>query len=206
MISWGTFGFIKTGKFPIGPSLLSTNTHAMAISFNKDFREFYPLTSVDYIKLFNVGHCADQKTNDPRCDSIIINNEWDYYNYYKNLNLQYLALNKKILFEDAILKVNTIFFNIYEDGQVYKKEERPEKKIIYSLIINKILLLISLLVAVYFFLKNLKSGNYKLELYFLLIFCLSMPPYIIGWVLSRHLVALFFISQIYLFLKFKSKK
>tara|TARA_B110000305_G_scaffold72362_1_gene81212 strand:- start:724 stop:2022 length:1299 start_codon:yes stop_codon:yes gene_type:complete len=206
MISWGTFGFIKTGKFPIGPSLLSTNTHAMAISFNKDFREFYPLTSVDYIKLFNVGHCADQKTNDPRCDSIIINNEWDYYNYYKNLNLQYLALNKKILFEDAILKVNTIFFNIYEDGQVYKKEERPEKKIIYSLIINKILLLISLFVAVYFFLKNLKSGNYKLEIYFLLIFCLSMPPYIIGWVLSRHLVALFFISQIYLFLKFKSKK
>ena len=205
-ISWGTFGFIKTGKFPIGPSLLSTNTQGMALSFNKNFRQFYPLISVDYIKLFDVSRCTDQKTNDPRCDSININNEWDYYNYYKNLNLKYLALNKKILLEDALLKIKTIFFNIYKDGQVYKKEESPEKKIIYSLIINKILLLISLFVAVYFFLKNLKSGNYKLEFYFLLIFCLSVPPYIIGWVLSRHLVPLFLISQIYLFLKLKSKK
>ena len=110
------------------------------------------------------------------------------------------------MLEDALLKIKTIFFNIYKDGQVYKKEENPEKKIIYSLIINKALLLISLFVAVYFFLKNIKSGNYKLELYFLLIFCLSMPPYIIGWVLSRHLVPLFLISQIYLFLKLKSKK
>ena len=206
MISWGTFGLIKTGKFPIGPSLLSTNTHAMAISFNKDFRQFYPLISVDYIKLFNVSHCANRETNDPRCDSIVINNEWDYFDYYKDLNLRYLALNKKILFEDAILKVNTIFFNIYKDGLVYKKEEKLEKKIVYSLIINKLLLLISLFIAVYFFLKNLKSGNYKLELYFLLIFCLSMPPYIIGWALSRHLVPLFLISHLYLFLKFKLKK
>ena len=153
-----------------------------------------------------MSHCANRETNDPRCDSIVINNEWDYFDYYKDLNLRYLALNKKILFEDAILKVNTIFFNIYKDGLVYKKEEKLEKKIVYSLIINKLLLLISLFIAVYFFLKNLKSGNYKLELYFLLIFCLSMPPYIIGWALSRHLVPLFLISHLYLFLKFKLKK
>ena len=42
IVGWGFFGYVKTNKFPIGPSVLSTNSHALSISFNKDFHNFTP--------------------------------------------------------------------------------------------------------------------------------------------------------------------
>ena len=203
IIAWGTFGFIKTNKFPFGPSMLSTNSHALSISFNENFHKFYPLISVDYIPHCNIRG----NLNKYNCNKIPkkIENEWDYYNFYKIKNSQYIKENLDIFLKDLILKIKTIFFNFYEDGQIYSKDNQPTKNFLVSIFINKVILLIAVVVLIKSFFNNFQVKKNKKEIFFFIIIISSMPVYLIGWALSRHLVYIFLISKIYLFLKFRSK-
>ncbi len=203
IISWGTFGYLKTNKFPFAQSMLSTNSHALALSLNKNFHKFYPLFSVDYIP-----HCNLRGKNKmENCENIpkIIENEWDYYNFYKINNSKYIKGNLNIFFKDIFLKLKTILFNFYEDGQIFTKNQQPEKKFQFSIFLNKIILIISIIIAIRSITTNFKISKNKNEILFLIILISSMPTYLIGWALNRHLVYLFFVSQIYLILKLKLK-
>jgi len=203
IILWGTFGFIKTNKFPFGPSMLSTNSHALSISFNENFHKFYPLISVDYIPHCNIRG----NLNKYNCNKIPkkIENEWDYYNFYKIKNSQYIKENLDIFLKDLILKIKTIFFNFYEDGQIYSGDNQPKKKFLISIFINKVILIIAVIVLIRSFFNKFQVEKNKKEILFFIIIISSMPAYLIGWALSRHLVYIFLVSKIYLFLKFKSK-
>ena len=204
IISWGSFGYIKTNKFPLGPSILSTSSHGLSLSFNIDFHKFYPLISVDYIESCDLTNI--NKIN--LCKNIPkeINNEWDFYNFYKLQNKVYLAENKIILFKNIILKIKTIFFNFYEDGQIYEKNKLPEKNFDIFIFVNKIILCISIITALRSILKKRSHiSSLKIEIIFFIILFSSFPSYLIGWALNRHLVYLFLISHIYLFLKIKLK-
>ena len=44
-----SFGFLKTGKIPIGQSLISINSWGMSHVLNKDFSNYYPYRTVDQI-------------------------------------------------------------------------------------------------------------------------------------------------------------
>ena len=203
IILWGTFGFIKTNKFPFGPSMLSTNSHALSISFNENFHKFYPLISVDYIPHCNIRG----NLNKYNCNKIPkkIENEWDYYNFYKIKNSQYIKENLDIFLKDLILKIKTIFFNFYEDGQIYSGDNQPKKNFLISIFVNKVILIIAVIVLIRSFFNKFQVEKNKKEILFFIIIISSMPAYLIGWALSRHLVYIFLVSKIYLFLKFKSK-
>ena len=56
--------------------------------------------------------------------------------------------------------------------------------------------------------KKFILDKVKTEIIFLIILLSSLPSFLLGWALNRHLVYLFLISHIYLFLKynFKSKQ
>lgn len=205
IVGWGFFGYVKTNKFPIGPSVLSTNSHALSISFNKDFHKFYPLISVDYIN----GCDLTVNNKIKLCKNVPdkINNEWEYYDFYKNQNKEYFKKNKDIIFKDMILKIRTIFFNFYEDGQSYEMNKLPEKNFDIFIFTNKLVLIISIIAAFkYIIKKKLNISNIKAEIIFFIILFSSLPPYLLGWALNRHLVYLFLISHIYLFVKFKFKQ
>ena len=47
IITWGSFGYIKTGKFPVGASA-SSNNQGPSIALNEEF-QYYPYLSVDLI-------------------------------------------------------------------------------------------------------------------------------------------------------------
>ncbi len=205
IVGWGSFGYIKTNKFPFGSSVLSTSSHALSLSFNKDFRKYYPLTSVDYIE-----SCDLTNTNKIKlCKNIPnkIYNEWDYYDFYLKQNKEYLRDNKKIILIDIILKIKTIFFNFYEDGGIYEKNKYPKKNFDFFIFLNKIILLTALFIAIKsLFINSFILENIKIEIIFFIILFASLPSYLLGWALNRHLVYLFLISHIYLFLKLKFKQ
>ena len=205
IVGWGFFGYVKTNKFPIGPSVLSTNSHALSISFNKDFHKFYPLISVDYINGCDLAVKNKIKFCKNAPDKI--NNEWEFYDFYKKQNKEYFKKNKDIIFKDMILKIKTIFFNFYEDGQSYEMNKLPEKNFDIFIFINKLVLIISIIAAfINIIKKKLNISNIKTEIFFFIILFSSLPPYLLGWALNRHLVYLFLISHIYLFVKLKFKQ
>ena len=204
IIGWGFFGYIKTNKFPFGPSILSTSSHALSLSFNKNFHKFYPLTSVDYIESCDLTNMGKIKL----CKNVPnkIYSEWDYYNYYKKQNKNYFIENKKIISQDIILKVKTIFFNFYVDGQIYQKNKSPKKEIDFFILLNKLIFIISIVIAIKsIFKEKFVLDKIRVEIIFLVIFFSSLPSYLLGWALNRHLVYLFLISKIYLFLKYNLK-
>ena len=205
IISWGSFGYIKTGKFPIGSSILSTSSHALSLSFNKNFKKFYPLISVDYIESCDLTNVNKVKL----CKNVPdeIKTEWDFYNFYKKQNEEYLAKHKKIILRDIILKIKTIFFNFYEDGQIYQENKFVKKNFDIFIFINKIFLILSIILVLRsLVIKPFNFFYFKKEIIYFLILFSSLPSFLLGWALNRHLVFLFLISQLYILLNLKLNK
>ena len=193
VIIWGSFGYIKTGKFPIGASASSDNQKALSITLNKEFHKYYPSLSVDLIPKVKIDEKFD--------------NEWGYYEYYKNLNSKYIKNNKERIFKDTLIKIKFILFNYRKDAVTPDKDGNYENPIMFSHIINRIIFIFSILYAI----KNIYKSYTKkyfpvIECYFLLILTLSIAPYIIGWATSKHLVPIFLVSHIYFVLRFLEYK
>ncbi len=192
MTAWGTFGFLKTGVFAYGPKTSSDNQQALNIVLNENFHKFYPLITVDLIP-----------KNEP---PTIFKNEWDNYEYYKKLNKKFLQNNKERVFKDIILKIKFIFFNIKKDSINPKIDGQNYNPIMFSHLINRIIVITSIITGIIFLFKNFNKSEFdKIEFYFLGIFFASIFPHIIGWATSKHLVGIFIICHIYLFLKIKQK-
>ena len=190
IILWGTFGQIKTGKFPIGSTMLSNNQEALSIALNKDFKKYYPKLSVDLIPFENVDKKYD--------------NEWEFSEYYKKKNKDYFVNNKLNIFKDVLIKLNFIFFNFRKDAvsaDLYSDYKNP---VVFSHIFNRLIFIISIILLVNNLFKDLKQKKFqKINIYYSTIIIFSLLPHIIGWATSKHLVPLFLVSNIYFFLNFK---
>lgn len=195
ILIWGYYGIHKTGKFPFGSAGSSYNTHVMSFSFNKDFHKFYPNKSTDLI--------PTKKTPSS------INDEWAYFDYYKNENTKYLNENKIRFFKDSIIKLKFIFFSIRRDGAFPDKNGNYDNRLRFSLVINKIFFNISILVLFFNFIRMYKFKKFtenQHNLYFFSLLCLNLPPHLIAWATSKHLIGITSISIIYLFYNFIIKK
>lgn len=190
MISWGMFGYVKTGVFAVGSKISSDNQQALNIVMDNKFHEYYPKITVDII---------------PK-NKFLPNfeNEWDSYEYYKELNTDFIKNNKSRVFKDVAIKLKFIFFNIRKDSVNNFHSEKNPNPIMFSHILNRIFFLISIIISIVLIIKNIKSIRYyKNEIYFLGIITSSIFPHLIGWATSKHLVGIFIISHIYLFFKLK---
>jgi len=193
IIIWGSFGYIKTGKFPIGASISSNNQEALSIVLNKEFHKYYPRLSVDLIPKVKI---KDK-----------FKNEWGYYEYYKKLNSKYIEKNKERIFKDILIKIKFILFNYRKDSVTPDEDGNYENPIMFSHIINRMIFILSILFAI----KNIYTSFSKkffpvIECYFLLFLLLSIAPYIVGWATSKHLVPIFLVCHIYFFLRFLEYK
>ena len=189
---WGSYGFYKTGKFPFGSASSTYNSQVLSFSFNKNFASYYPLKSTDLIPV--------------KWHPNYIENEWEFYDYYKKLNNDYIKKNYLEFFKNSILKIKFILFNIHRDGAFPEKNGEFNNDIRPSLIINKFLFNIALFLLFYSFIKNFKSILRKDHFYFIILLSLNLPPHLIAWATSKHLVGITSVSIIYLFHNFFQKK
>jgi hypothetical protein len=184
---WGSFGYVKTGKFPFGSDISSTNQEALHVVFNKDFHKYYPNRSVDLISKIQ----SKEK----------LENEWKYHEFYKKINSEYFAHNKKRIMKDVLIKIEFILFNYRKDAVHPDDNGNYENPIMFSHIINRLIFITSLLYLlknIFMGIKNSKVNN--IDYYFFFIVCFSLLPHLVGWATSKHLVPIFLISHIYLLL------
>jgi len=184
---WGSFGYVKTGKFPFGSDISSSNQEALHVAFNKDFHKYYPKMSVDLIPRIQSNKKFD--------------NEWKYHEFYKKINSEYFLYNKERIMKDILIKIKFILFNYRKDAVHPDKNGNYENPVMFSHIINRVIFITSLL----YLLKNIFKGikNTKInsiDYYFFFIICFSLLPHLAGWATSKHLVPIFLISHIYLLL------
>jgi hypothetical protein len=187
---WGTFGLIKTDVFTIGFKTTSSSQLALKSTLNNDFHKYYPKKSVDLIP---GKHDANKKNNNQW------NDEWDMYDYYKNENTKYFKENKIRILKDTFIKVKFILFNIHKDAVHPDKNGNFNNLFMFSHLINRIVLIISLIVCLNSIFKNLLIFKFqKLDFYYFIILISSVIPLLIGWATSKHLVGIFILSHLYL--------
>jgi hypothetical protein len=192
IIIWGYFGYSHTGRFPFGSAGASNNSYVLSFALNKDFKNYYPERSTDLIPVLK----PDKK----------FKSEWEFYDYYKLQNENYLKYNFGSYLKDIPLKLNFILFGIHVDGINVYNQEFKISPIRYSSIFSKFFLNLAILFSSYILVKNFKYFlNYKKELYFITIFGLNLVPHLIGWATSKHLIAISNISLIYLLFYLKNK-
>lgn len=191
---WGSYGYFKTGKFPFGSTLSSINSNALSVALNKNFHLTYPDKSVDLIQ-------------DQYIVSENINNEWEFFNYFKKKNEEYLDKNLTRYLKDSLIKIKFIFFGVHKDGVHPDKDGNFKNPIRYSNIFNKVILNTALIISIILFIKNIKNFyRNKIEFYFLSIFSLNIFTHIVAWATSKHLVAISIVGGFYLILKLSEKK
>lgn len=185
VLGWGFFGKVNANYFPIGSNASSYNSYALSSMLNEDFKNIYPEKSVD--------HLLDKTI----FDQISFGNEKDFYNFFNEKNKDYIKNNSINYLNDIKIKIYFIFFSLLKDGQ----ELDDVSQLRYSNIFNKPLLILSIIVSSYLFL--IKRDEFSFQ--FLLITTLYLTPLIIGWATNKHLVPIFLISKIYLFLIYAKK-
>ena len=206
ILTWGIYGVVNTGKFPIGSSLLSYNTKAIYENvLNDEFRKYYPLKSVDLI-------IKDSMPKELKGDHSMPINEWDLYDYFKLKNKNYLKYNFKNFIKDIPIKIKFIFFGFRKDS-VHPENGIFKNPILFSYIVNKLFFNLAIIVSITILLKKISSlrefKKQKMEIYLIFIISLSLIPLIVGWATGKHLVAIQIISMIYLIFniyKFFGKK
>jgi hypothetical protein len=185
IIIWGYFGYSNTGRFPFGGAGASNNSYVLSFALNKDFRNYYPDRSTDLIPIFK-----------PEKE---IMSEWEFYDYYKLQNKNYLRSHFSDYLKDIPLKLKFIFFGIHVDGINIYNDKLTNNPIRYSSIFSKFFLSLAILISVFILIKSHKNFlNYRKELYFIAMLVLNLTPHIIGWATSKHLIAISNISLIYL--------
>ena len=194
ILIWGYYGFFKTGRFAFLNTSSSINTKVLAYVLNDNFHIYYPNKSVDLIPI-------DYNPPDN------INDEWTYYDFYKEKNKQYLKKNINRYLKDIFIKLKFIFFGVNRDGSFPDKNGNYDNSIRFSLILSKPLFIISIFFSFFFLFRNLKKFSLiKNEIYFLLLVLLNLLPHLSVWATSKHLVAISNISMIYLIFYFIRRK
>ena len=184
---WGFFGLKKANYFPIGSSANSTNTYFLTSLLNDKFNDHYPDLTVDLL--------LDLKKDEiPK-----FKNEKNFYIFYKNKNLDFLKENYIYYLKGVLKKVNFIFFSIHTDA----KTKKEDNQIRFSNVPNKLFLLTAIITSIFYLTKSFFNNRKILypELIFLVMLALYIAPHIVAWATTKHLVAIFLLSKLYLFLK-----
>ena len=196
ILIWGFYGLNKTGRFPVLNTGSSFNSYVMSFALNKDFHKYYPLKSTDLIPTYKL--------------SKNIKNEWEFYDYYKEINREYLKKNFNRYMKDFFIKAKFIFFGINRDGVLYDKYgnhafgtdaimDTNDNKIRLSQLISKIILNLSIIILAFNCLNNYKKIiNQKKEIYYLIILILNLLPHLALWATSKHLIGIINVSLIFL--------
>ena len=186
IFSWGLFGLKKANYFPIGTSSTSTSTFYLTSLLNSKFHNHYPSLSIDLL------------LDIEKPKKIKFLNEKEIYDYYKKKNLEFIKERYHDYFKGVSKKITFILFGIYEDGKF-----NNDKKIRYSNIPNKLIMIFALIYAFGSIINSLykKKKLSYFDLIFLLMFFLYIAPHIVAWATSKHLVPLFLLSKIYIFIK-----
>ena len=85
IIIWGSFGYFKTGVFPVGKTGTSINSKVLSSAMNKNFHKFYPEKSTDLIPVENILKGESS-----------VSTEWEFYKFYDDANKLYLKENLKV--------------------------------------------------------------------------------------------------------------
>ena len=200
ILLWGLYGYNKTGRFPFGGSVITSNSEALHnVVLNKKFLDYYPYKSVDLIP------------NDKRIPKTLTN-EWEVFDYYDKKNQEYLKRNFHLYLKGIFVKIKFILFNIYKDSTFPDENNNFNNKFMPSYLFNKVIFNLAIFIFVlklYEITKSRKIQNktnyYKIDFYFIVIMVLSLMPHIIAWATAKHLVAAQQICLIFLFLKFFKK-
>ena len=184
-LSWGIFGKVNSNYFPFGSNLSSYNSFALTSMLNKNFKNYYPERSVD---LLLDNEIFDKKK---------FENEKEFYDYFNTKNKIYLKQNFKEYINDFKIKIHFIFFSLVKDGGRIDNN----KELRLSNLFNKPILIISIIFSLYLFYKQKDILSFQ----YLTIVFLYLLPLIIGWATTKHLVPIFLISKIYLFLIYVKK-
>lgn len=174
MLSWGVFGYVKTGKFPFLNSITSTNQLSLALVLNKDFGNHFP-KSIDII----YDNLVPQDLK-----KFSYKNEWEVHNFFKKKNIEYLKKNKLETIKNIFLKINFILFNTNHNN------------FSFFLFFNKVIFIISIIM---FFFKLYKKKINFVDIYFVAIITSNLLPHLIGWVTNKHMVPVFIICNIYVY-------
>jgi hypothetical protein len=194
ILIWGFYGLAKTGRFPIFSTGSSINSHVLAFVMNENFHKYYPNKSTDLIPI------SYEIPNN-------INNEWDFSDFYKKKNKEYINQNLPRYLKDIIIKIKFIFFGINRDGALPDKNGNFDNSIRFSLILSKLLFNFGILFSLFILFKNIKKVfSQKKEIFFLSLVILNLLPHIFVWATSKHLVAISNISMMYLIFCFVDNK
>jgi hypothetical protein len=189
-LSWGIFGLKSTGKFPFGASISTWKSFDMSKAIHNDFLNYYPEFSTDFIDPIIRKEHSLKNTS--------VNNEWEFYEYFKERNIEQFKSNKKVIFKNTLAKIKFIFFNIQHDGKL-DKNRKNSLLIIISNVINKIIFNLSLGLGIYILYKKInKKISFKEEFFFFLLIICNIFPHIVGWATTKHLIGISIISFIYL--------
>lgn len=200
ILIWGLYGLNKTGKFPILSSGSSINSYVMSFAMNDNFYKYYPDKSTDLIPNQNINF-KDVK------------NEWEFYEFYKNKNIEYLKNNRERYYKDIIIKAKFIFFGIKRDGALPDKDKNFDNSIRISQLLSKFFLNLAILILLLTIFKSIfKKILKKKEIYYLIILLFNILPHLAVWATSKHLIGIINVSLVYLiftfsdFFKFKNLK
>jgi 4-amino-4-deoxy-L-arabinose transferase-like glycosyltransferase len=188
---WGSWSYIKTDRFAIGPSSESLNSIMTATAFNPNFHKYYPNLSVDLVPL---NYSVPSK----------FKNEWEVYDFFKQKNIEYLKNNKLRYFKDAVFKINFIFFNLNKDGHNIRDFNIKGDFKLY-LLFNKLVINFTILLNIFFLYKTFKKKEFIKHLYFFLAFLSLMCPLILIWATQKHLLPIVTLCLFYLIFNIKSK-
>ena len=188
-ICWGSFSYYKSQKFVSPLSISSLSGLTLSVVYNEKFNDVYPFKSPD-ILLKDIMY---EKKNELKK----VQNEFEFNKIFSKEIIQYVKENEKFFFESIKKKLYVLFLNVKYDSQ--DESSNKFKKIRITEIPNKILFNISILIAIF---SIIKKSNNRVDNYYLLIIILYLIPYLIGFIYTRHLVPLYILSNVYLFLKY----
>ncbi len=194
---WGGYSFNKTGYFAFFLNNSSFNQKQLSIAQNDKFHKIYPHLTIDTIQHYGIQKIIQEKE---KYGIFEFKNEWDFHKLFKIRNKKYIEENLDRVIKDAFMKFRFIFFEIYEDARRYEDYKKNKNKIDYSMILNRLILNFSILLAIINLYKKFKmKQNISKEIYFIFILGLIIPLYLIGWATSKHLVGISNTAIIYLF-------
>ena len=142
IMSWGTFGYVKTGNFPFGSSISTWKSYDMSKAFDEKFPpEYYPKYSTDFIDTNIV-----EEKNFKMSGNFIIT--------IKSKNINSIKNNYKIILNNIFLKVKFILFNIKPDGYQEISNINSDILFIGSSIINKFVFYFAIFVLIYTYISK----------------------------------------------------
>jgi len=186
ILLWGFFGLEKTKRFPFGPSISTWKSFDMSKGLHDSFTKIYPKYSTDILETPEYLE-YNLPTN--------VNNEWDFYDFFKDKNMEKIISKKNLLYKNTLAKIKFIFFNINIDG--YTDERIYNLNYVKSVnnFLNRLIFISAILLSFYFLIF---ANEKRISCYYLLIFFSNMVPHFIGWATAKHLVGATILSIFYL--------